>query len=38
MMIGNVGVSLFLHVNRLATVAGLFGKLGAGVSHSKKNA
>jgi hypothetical protein len=27
-MWGNVAVTLFLHVNRLATLAGLFGKLG----------
>lgn len=34
---GNVGVSIFLHVNRWLTVAGLFGTLGvAGVANAKK--
>lgn len=27
MMIGNVAVSAFLHINRLATVLGVFGKV-----------
>lgn len=28
MMWGNIGVSAFLHVNRLATVLGVFGRVG----------
>ena len=28
MISGNVGVSAFLHVNRILTVAGVFGKIG----------
>ncbi|EXJ64732.1 hypothetical protein A1O7_01070 [Cladophialophora yegresii CBS 114405] len=37
MTASNVGVSVFLHINRLLTVAGLFGKLGAGTDASKKS-
>jgi len=37
MIASNVGVSVFLHANRLLTVAGLFGKLGAGGNVDKKN-
>ncbi|OAP59659.1 hypothetical protein AYL99_06957 [Fonsecaea erecta] len=37
MISANVGVSVFLHVNRLMTVAGVFGRLGAGESAAKKN-
>jgi len=38
MTASNVGVSVFLHINRLLTVAGLFGKLGGNPSGGKKNA
>ncbi|OAL22955.1 hypothetical protein AYO22_06863 [Fonsecaea multimorphosa] len=37
MTYSNVGVSVFLHINRLMTVAGLFGRLGAGGNAAKKN-
>ncbi|KAJ9608678.1 hypothetical protein H2200_006449 [Cladophialophora chaetospira] len=37
MVASNVGVSVFLHINRLLTVAGLFGKLGANANAGKKN-
>jgi hypothetical protein len=30
MMIGNIGVSAFLHVNRILTLLGVFGKIGRG--------
>jgi hypothetical protein len=36
MVASNVGVSVFLHLNRLLTVAGLFGKLGSSASVAKK--
>lgn len=35
MIWGNVGVSLFLHVNRLATVSGVFGRI-SHVVHQKE--
>jgi len=38
MTASNVGVSIFLHINRLLTVAGLFGKLGGSGNAGKKNA
>ncbi|KEF58441.1 uncharacterized protein A1O9_06367 [Exophiala aquamarina CBS 119918] len=34
---GNIFVSAFLHVNRLATVAGLFGKVVSNANVTKKN-
>ncbi len=37
MVASNVGVSVFLNINRLLTVAGLFGKVGASSNTSKKN-
>ncbi|EXJ65681.1 uncharacterized protein A1O5_11208 [Cladophialophora psammophila CBS 110553] len=37
MTYSNVGVSVFLHINRLMTVAGMFGQLGAGVNAAQKN-
>jgi len=36
MAYSNIGISLFLHVNRLMTVAGVFGKLGTRATTSKK--
>lgn len=30
MMIGNIGFSAFLHINRVLTLLGLFGKIGQG--------
>ena len=38
MMAGNVGVTIFLNINRWLTVAGLFGKIGGRASAGKKNA
>jgi hypothetical protein len=37
MVWGGVGVSLFLHLNRLLTLAGLFGKIGTGDNAPNKN-
>lgn len=35
---GNIGTSVFLHLNRLLTVAGLFGEIGTGDdTGTKKN-
>ena len=35
MAYGNIGGSLFMHVNRVLTVAGVFGRLGTGEQTTK---
>ncbi|KIW77711.1 hypothetical protein Z517_07544 [Fonsecaea pedrosoi CBS 271.37] len=37
MIYSNIGVSAFLHVNRLMTVTGMFGRLGTRENATKKN-